>query len=93
MVLHPKHAVCVAPWCPSPLPVPGEGQQHRPLRLLFPEEVDKEPPNAKEKGRSRGCTSSMKIYLALRNTTVEKVRIYHKVTKRNRPNCTNDAGI
>ena len=92
MVLHSEHLVRVAPQCPSQLPILGEDQQHRPLRLLFPEEVDKQSPNAKGKGRSRCCRSSMKIHL-LRNTTVEKVQIYHKVTKTNRPNCTNKASI
>lgn len=50
-------------------------------------------PETKEKGRSRCCRHSMKIYLALRSTTVEKVQNYHKVTKTPRPNSTNKAGI
>lgn len=61
-VLHSK--VPVAPRCLSQLPVPGKGQQHHPLRLLLPEEMDKQSPSAKEKGRSRCWRSSMKIYLA-----------------------------
>lgn len=78
MVLHAKHPIFAAPWCLSQLPVPAEDQQHWPLRLLLPEEMEKHSPNAKETGRSRCWRSSMKIYLALRNTAVDKVQIYRK---------------
>lgn len=38
MVLHSEHQGCAAPLCPPQLPIPGEGQQHRLLTLLLPEE-------------------------------------------------------
>lgn len=69
---HQGHA---APPCPSQLPAPGEGQQHLLLTLHFPE-GRWTLPEKKDKVRSKCCRHSMKIYLALRSTTPEKVQNY-----------------
>lgn len=76
VMLHSERVGFAPPEYLLRLPLPGDGRLPRPHGLLFPDGMDRDPPDAKGKGSPTWCRSSRRTYSSLRNMTLDAGQIY-----------------